>query len=114
MQSINNIMIDHAIKIAQDVQADALLVCIDVIKDIAALPEEIKKAVGVIIVTREEDELPEDVCQQVTRFWAEEDRDTVTGLLRARLQPHERSHSVHVAFCPPMLRRPEVSVAQLS
>ena len=44
MQPINNIMIDHAVKIAQDVKADALLVCIDVIRDIAALPEEIKKA----------------------------------------------------------------------
>ncbi|NTW07923.1 MAG: hypothetical protein HGA29_08785 [Syntrophaceae bacterium] len=68
MQSINNIMIDHAIKIAQDVQADALLVCIDVIKDIAALPEEIKKAVGVIIVTREEDELPEDVWKHTRKL----------------------------------------------
>ncbi|MEN6331586.1 MAG: diadenylate cyclase [Smithella sp.] len=68
MQSINNIMIDHAIKIAQDVQADALLVCIDVIKDIAALPEEIKKAVGVIIVAREEDELPEDVWKHTRKL----------------------------------------------
>lgn len=68
MQSINNIMIDHAVKIAQDVQADALLVCIDVIKDIAALPEEIKKAVGVIIVAREEDELPEEVWKNTRKL----------------------------------------------
>ncbi len=68
MQSINNTMIDHAVKIAQDVQADALLVCIDVIKDIAALPEEIKKAVGVIIVAREEDELPEDVWKHTRKL----------------------------------------------
>ncbi|MEN6375451.1 MAG: diadenylate cyclase [Smithella sp.] len=68
MQSINNIMIDHAVKIAQDVQADALLVCIDVMKDIAALPEEIKKAVGVIIVAREEDELPEDVWKHTRKL----------------------------------------------
>ncbi len=68
MQSINNIMIDHAVKIAQDVQADALLVCIDVLKDIAALPEEIKKAVGVIIVAREEDELPEEVWKNTRKL----------------------------------------------
>jgi len=68
MQPINNIMIDHAVKIAQDVQADALLVCIDVLKDIAALPEEIKKAVGVIIVAREEDELPEEVWKNTRKL----------------------------------------------
>ncbi len=68
MQPINNIMIDHAVKIAQDVKADALLVCIDVIKDIAALPEEIKKAVGVIIVAREEDELPEEIWQHARKL----------------------------------------------
>ncbi len=61
-------MIDHAVKIAQDVKADALLVCIDVIKDIAALPEEIKKAVGVIIVAREEDELPEEIWQHTRKL----------------------------------------------
>ena len=68
MQPINNIMIDHAVKIAKDVKADALLVCIDVIKDIAALPEEIKKAVGVIIVAREEDELPEEIWQHTRKL----------------------------------------------
>ncbi len=61
MQSINKVMIDYSIKIAQDVQADALLVCIDVMNDIAVLPEEIKKTIGVIIVARENDELPADV-----------------------------------------------------
>jgi diadenylate cyclase len=61
MQSINKVMIDYAIKIAHEVAADALLVCVDVTKDIATLPEEIKKAIGVIIVTRDDAELPEDV-----------------------------------------------------
>jgi predicted deacylase len=53
MQSINKTMIEYAIKIAHEVEADALLFCVDVTKDIAALPEEIKKAIGVIIVTTE-------------------------------------------------------------
>jgi diadenylate cyclase len=61
MQSINTVMIEYAIKIAREVEADSLLVCVDVTKDIAALPEEIKKAIGVIIVTRDDEELPEDV-----------------------------------------------------
>jgi diadenylate cyclase len=61
MQSINKVMIEYAIKIAHEVEPDALLVCVDVTKDIAALPEEIKKAIGVIIVTRDNAELPKDV-----------------------------------------------------
>jgi len=61
MQSINKVMIDYSINIAREVGADALLVCIDVMKDIAALPEEIKEAIGVIIVARENEELPDDV-----------------------------------------------------
>lgn len=68
MQSINKVMIDYAIKIAQEVQADALLVCIDVMKDIADLPEEIKKVIGVIIVAREDDELPEDVLKHARKL----------------------------------------------
>ena len=61
MQSINKVMIDYSIKIAQEVKADSLLVCVDVMKDIAALPEEIKKVIGVIIVARENEELPDNV-----------------------------------------------------
>lgn len=61
MPSINNIMIDYAIKIAHDSEADALLVCVDVTNDIAALPEEIKKAIGLIIVTPEGGDLPPEV-----------------------------------------------------
>jgi len=63
MQSINKVMIDYSIKIAQEVEADALLVCIDVTKDIAALPEEIKKVIGLIIVAREDEKLPDDVLK---------------------------------------------------
>jgi diadenylate cyclase len=43
------------------VQADYLLVCVDIMNDIAALPEEIKKAIGVIIVAHEDEKLPPDV-----------------------------------------------------
>ena len=61
MKSINKTMIEHAIKIARAVKADSFLVCVDVSPDIAALSEEIKKITGVIIVTREDEELSEDI-----------------------------------------------------
>jgi len=61
MQSINKVMIDYSVKIIQEVKADALLVCIDVTKDIAALPEETKKALNIIIVVKENEQLPDEV-----------------------------------------------------
>lgn len=61
MKSINKTMIEHAIKIARAVRADSFLVCVDISPDIASLAEEIKKIAGVIIVSREDEELPEDI-----------------------------------------------------
>jgi diadenylate cyclase len=61
MKSFNKIMINHAIKIAQEVKANALLVCVDITRDITAIAEEIKKPIGVIIVTREDEELSDDI-----------------------------------------------------
>lgn len=68
MKSINKTIIEYAIKIAQKVEADSLLVCVDVTKDIAALPEEIKKAIGVIIVTPEGQKLPGEVTKYAKRL----------------------------------------------
>lgn len=61
MKSINKTMIEHAVKIAYAVKADSLLVCVDITRDIAAIAEEMKKPIGVIIVTREDEELSEDI-----------------------------------------------------
>lgn len=61
-----------------------------------------------------EEPLADDVCQQITRSRAAQRDDTVTGLLRACFEPRQRSHSLHVAFCPPMLHRPDVTFIQLS
>ncbi|MGA2525003.1 MAG: diadenylate cyclase [Smithellaceae bacterium] len=61
MKSINKTMIEHAIKIAYAVKADSLLVCVDIIRDITTIAEEMKKPIGVIIVTREDEELSEDI-----------------------------------------------------
>ncbi|MGM0487323.1 MAG: hypothetical protein ACQESR_11245 [Planctomycetota bacterium] len=60
------------------------------------------------------EQLSEDLSQQITRSRAEEENDTVVGLLRARFAPKERSRSLHVAFCPPMPHRPAVSMIQVS
>ena len=61
MKSINRTMIEHAIKITRAVKADSFLVCVDISPDIAALSEEIKKITSVVIVTREDEELSEDI-----------------------------------------------------
>jgi diadenylate cyclase len=61
MKSINKTMIEHALKIAYAVKADSLLVCVDITRDIAAIAEEMKKPIGVIIVTREHEELSEEI-----------------------------------------------------
>jgi DNA integrity scanning protein DisA with diadenylate cyclase activity len=61
MKSINKTMIEHAIKIARAVKADSFLVCVDISPDIAALSEEIKKITDVIIVTREDEELSDNI-----------------------------------------------------
>ena len=69
---------------------------------------------GANIASCIDDLVPDDVSQQMTRSSADEEGDTVTGLLRARFAPHERSQNLHVAICPPMRHRPKVTVTQLS
>jgi len=58
--------------------------------------------------------LPEGVCQQITRVQSPLQGDAIAGVLRALFQPGERSHNLHVAFCPPLPGRPLVEVVQLS
>jgi DNA integrity scanning protein DisA with diadenylate cyclase activity len=68
MQSINKVMIDYAIKIAQEVEADALLVCIDIINEIVALPKDLKNTMEVIIVARENEELPSEISNYARKL----------------------------------------------
>jgi diadenylate cyclase len=68
MESINKTMIEYAIKIAHDLEADSLLVCVDVTKDIAAFSDETKKAIDLIIVTTEGQKLPDDVTKYAKRL----------------------------------------------
>jgi len=60
------------------------------------------------------DLLPDEVVQQLTRVVKPDGTDVVSGLLQAHFAPSQRSQSLHVAFCPPMPHRPDVSVVQLS
>jgi Uncharacterized conserved protein len=53
-------MIEHAIKIAHEIKADSLLVCVDVISDITDLLEEIKKNMDFIIIARENENISEE------------------------------------------------------
>ncbi len=57
--------------------------------------------------------LPTGVSQQLTRTDLE-DGESVEGLLRAVFAAGERTTALHVAFCPPLVHSPEVTVAQRS
>jgi len=54
-----------------------------------------------------------DVLQQLTRRRATDGGETLTGWLRVPLVPGQRIANVHVAFCPPFPRTPQVAVEQL-
>lgn len=59
MKSINKTMIESAIKLAREVKAGCILVCIDVKSELAELPEDIKSSINFILVTQNDEELPE-------------------------------------------------------
>lgn len=62
----------------------------------------------------ENDEPPaEGVTQQVTRSRAADGSETLNGYLRVSLAPGQRNTNVHLAFCPPFARTPQISVEQL-
>ena len=68
MGTINKTMIEYAIKIAHEVEANSLLVCVDVNKDIVAFPEEIRKVNGLIIVTNKGQKLPAGITKYAKRL----------------------------------------------
>jgi hypothetical protein len=67
---------------------------------------------------REEEEndevLPLDVTQQLTRRHDSDGRDWMFGYLRGVFEPGERSQNLHVAFCPPFEGTPVLTVHQMS
>jgi hypothetical protein len=54
---------------------------------------------------------PQNVTQQIMRT-REDDAETITGVLRAQLEAGERTHSLHVAFCPPLASTPSLQCEQ--
>lgn len=59
MKSVNRTMIESAIKLARDVKAGCVLICVDVRSELADLDDEIKKSINFILVMDEEQEIPE-------------------------------------------------------
>lgn len=60
----------------------------------------------------EDGDLPANVVQRLTRARDVAGTDVLDGSLRADLAADQRTTSVHVAFCPPFARLPEVNVEQ--
>lgn len=61
MKSINKTIMEHGVKIAHEIKADALLVCVNVINDANLINDEMKKDINFIIVSREDEEISEEM-----------------------------------------------------
>jgi hypothetical protein len=55
-----------------------------------------------------------DVTQQLVRSVAADGSELISGWLRLNFAPGQRTGNIHIAFCPPFARTPELSVAQLN
>ena len=60
----------------------------------------------------EADDADEHVMQQLTRVHDATYGEMMYGTLRADLEPNQRSSSLHVAFCPPFAKVPQMDVEQ--
>jgi hypothetical protein len=57
--------------------------------------------------------LPAEVSQRITRATDEDGRELVYGIVRCEFAPQQRQQNVHLAFCPPLALRPQLSVDQV-
>lgn len=55
----------------------------------------------------------DDVLQQLTRRRAADGSEALVGWLRMPFAPGQRTASLHVAFCPPFAKTPQLMVEQL-
>jgi hypothetical protein len=53
-----------------------------------------------------------EILQQLTRSRAANGADQLAGWLRTRFSAGQRTGSIHVAFCPPFAKTPELAVVQ--
>jgi DNA integrity scanning protein DisA with diadenylate cyclase activity len=63
MKSVNKTMIESAIKLAREVKAGCVLLCVDVKNELAELSEDVKTSVHFILVTREDEDIPESLAK---------------------------------------------------
>jgi hypothetical protein len=56
---------------------------------------------------------PQEVLQQLTRSQAADGSEQLVGWLRMAFAAGQRTGSLHVAFCPPFAKTPELMVEQL-
>jgi hypothetical protein len=56
----------------------------------------------------DEPEIPPGLVQRLTRI-REHDRESIHGLLRAEFAAQDRLAVIHMAFCPPLAARPELT-----
>lgn len=68
MKSVNKTMIESAIKLAKEVKAGCVLVCVDVRNEIADLPEDVQKSVKFVLVMGESEEMPERLLPIATKL----------------------------------------------
>jgi hypothetical protein len=60
----------------------------------------------------EANDLDEHIIQQLTRVHDATYGEMMYGTLRADLEPNQRSISLHVAFCPPFAKVPQMDIEQ--
>jgi hypothetical protein len=57
----------------------------------------------------EEPEIPDGLVQQVTRVQESANRESIHALVQANIPAGDRLAIVHLAFCPPLAARPELT-----
>lgn len=85
-------------------------------RSLQAEREDAREAAGDVLaglLVDEEEPPADEVLQQLTRSRTADGSETLAGWLRVAVATGQRSANVHVAFCPPFARTPQVSVEQL-
>lgn len=61
----------------------------------------------------EREEFAPNVIQKITRSRNNDGVEVISGVVRAEFAPGERTHNLHLAFCPPLAYEPAVITHQL-
>lgn len=75
-------MIDHAVKIAREIKANALLVCADVVSDVSLIMDEIEKDIAFIMVSREDESLSEEMKKDAKVLYIPNVNLTRVGIIK--------------------------------